>query len=75
MIQFLSCNLRHAGLPVYRLQGMDLYEYQALEIFAAHGVPVLSGTVAETPEQARAAAEELGGECVVKAQVKIGGRG
>jgi len=54
---------------------MDLYEYQALELFAAHGVPVLSGTVAETPAEARAAAERLGGECVVKAQVKIGGRG
>ncbi len=54
---------------------MDLYEYQALDLFAAHGVPVLSGTVAETPTQARKAAERLGGECVIKAQVKIGGRG
>ena len=54
---------------------MDLFEYQALDLFAAHGVPVLSGTVAETPAEARAAAQELGGDCVVKAQVKTGGRG
>ncbi|MBD3690007.1 ADP-forming succinate--CoA ligase subunit beta [Nanchangia anserum] len=54
---------------------MDLYEYQARDLFAKHGVPVLHGTVAETPEQARQAAEDIGGLCVVKAQVKIGGRG
>jgi len=54
---------------------VDLFEYQAREIFAKHGVPVLPGIVAETPEQARAAAEQLGGRAVVKAQVKIGGRG
>jgi succinyl-CoA synthetase beta subunit len=50
-------------------------EYQAKELFAAHGVPVLPGIVAETVEQARAAAEEIGGRVVVKAQVKTGGRG
>ncbi|GDY29255.1 ADP-forming succinate--CoA ligase subunit beta [Gandjariella thermophila] len=54
---------------------MDLYEYQAKELFAAHGVPVLPGTVATTPEEARAAAEKLGQTVVVKAQVKTGGRG
>jgi succinyl-CoA synthetase beta subunit len=54
---------------------VDLFEYQARDIFAKHGVPVLRGIVAETPEQARAAAERLGGRAVVKAQVKIGGRG
>lgn len=54
---------------------MDLFEHQALELFAEHGVPVLSGEVARTPQEARAAAERLGGESVVKAQVKIGGRG
>jgi succinyl-CoA synthetase beta subunit len=54
---------------------VDLLEYQARDIFAKHGVPVLRGIVAETPEQARAAAERLGGRAVVKAQVKIGGRG
>ncbi|TDQ05868.1 ADP-forming succinate--CoA ligase subunit beta [Labedaea rhizosphaerae] len=54
---------------------MDLYEYQAKELFAAHGVPVLPGDVAETPDAARAIAEQLGTTVVVKAQVKTGGRG
>ncbi len=54
---------------------MDLFEYQARDVFAKHGVPVLNGIVATTPEEARAAAESLGGRAVVKAQVKIGGRG
>ncbi|MEP7091697.1 MAG: ADP-forming succinate--CoA ligase subunit beta, partial [Nocardioidaceae bacterium] len=53
---------------------MDLMEYQAKELFAKHGVPGTPGIVATTPEQARAAAETLG-VCVVKAQVKAGGRG
>ncbi len=54
---------------------MDLYEYQAKDLFAAHGVPVLPGAVATTPAQARAAAERFGQTVVVKAQVKTGGRG
>ncbi|MGA8112615.1 MAG: ADP-forming succinate--CoA ligase subunit beta [Actinocatenispora sp.] len=54
---------------------MDLYEYQARELFARHGVPVLDGGVASTPEEARQLAEKLGGRVVVKAQVKTGGRG
>ena len=55
---------------------MDLYEYQARDLFEQHGVPVLRGIVADTPEQAEAAARELGGGVVVvKAQVKTGGRG
>ena len=54
---------------------MDLYEYQAKELFAAHGVPVLPGRTVETPEEAAAAASELGTAVVVKAQVKTGGRG
>ncbi|GLZ43259.1 ADP-forming succinate--CoA ligase subunit beta [Actinokineospora sp. NBRC 105648] len=54
---------------------MDLYEYQAKDLFAAHGVPVLPGDVASTPEEARAIAEELGQTVVIKAQVKTGGRG
>jgi len=55
---------------------VDLYEYQARDLFAAYDVPVLGGIVASTPEEARAAAEQLGdGLKVVKAQVKTGGRG
>ncbi|MBA3745468.1 ADP-forming succinate--CoA ligase subunit beta [Sporichthya sp.] len=54
---------------------MDLFEYQARDLFAKHGVPVLGGMVAATPAEARAAAEKLGGRVVVKAQVKVGGRG
>jgi succinyl-CoA synthetase beta subunit len=54
---------------------VDLYEYQAKELFAAHGVPVLPGAVAETVDEARAAAESFGQTVVVKAQVKTGGRG
>ena len=54
---------------------MDLFEYQARDLFEAHGVPVLPGAVAATAHEAKAAAEKIGGKVVVKAQVKIGGRG
>ena len=54
---------------------MDLFEHQAKELFASYGVPVPTGKVATTPDEARAIAEELGGRVVVKAQVKTGGRG
>ena len=55
---------------------MDLYEYQARDLFEAHGVPVPPGVVASTPAEAEAAARGLGGGLtVVKAQVKTGGRG
>jgi len=54
---------------------VDLYEYQARDLFEKHGVPVLPGIIADTPEEARAAAERIGGVTVVKAQVKTGGRG
>ncbi|UTT61430.1 ADP-forming succinate--CoA ligase subunit beta [Microcella humidisoli] len=54
---------------------MDLFEYQARDLFEKHGVPVLQGIIADTPEEARAAAERIGGVTVVKAQVKTGGRG
>ena len=58
---------------------MDLFEYQARDVFEAHGVPVLAGAVAGTVAEARAAAEKIGassgGVTVVKAQVKTGGRG
>jgi succinyl-CoA synthetase beta subunit len=54
---------------------VDLFEYQARDLLASHGVPVLPGGVAETPEQAEAIAREIGTAVVVKAQVKTGGRG
>ncbi|WP_114422307.1 ADP-forming succinate--CoA ligase subunit beta [Nocardioides houyundeii] len=54
---------------------MDLMEYQAKELFAKHGVTTTLGVVVETAEEAKAAAEQLGGVTVVKAQVKAGGRG
>ena len=54
---------------------VDLFEYQARDLFESYGVPVLPGIVADTPEEVRAAAEKLGGVTVVKAQVKVGGRG
>ena len=54
---------------------MDLFEYQARDLFESHGVPVLGGAVAFTPEEAESAAASMGGRVVVKAQVKVGGRG
>ena len=54
---------------------MDLFEYQARDLFEKHGVPVLQGRIADTPEEAEAAAAAIGGTVVVKAQVKTGGRG
>src|SRR5258707_809402 len=59
--------------PTSQETRVDLYEYQAKDLFAAHGVPVLPGSVAETPDEARAIAAELGQTVVVKAQVKTGG--
>ncbi|MEO3884142.1 ADP-forming succinate--CoA ligase subunit beta [Nonomuraea sp. B5E05] len=54
---------------------MDLYEYQAKELFGRHGIPVPAGRVATTPAQAGAIAAELNAPVVIKAQVKTGGRG
>ena len=54
---------------------MDLYEYQAKDVFAAHGVPVLPGRTVDTAAEAERAAQEIGTAVVVKAQVKTGGRG
>jgi succinyl-CoA synthetase beta subunit len=54
---------------------VDLYEYQGKQLFARLGIPVSDGRLATTPEEARAAAEEIGGPVVVKAQVLTGGRG
>jgi succinyl-CoA synthetase beta subunit len=54
---------------------VDLYEYQARDLFEKHNVPVLQGAVATTADQAHNAAAKMGGKVVVKAQVKVGGRG
>ncbi len=54
---------------------MDLFEYQARDLFESHQIPVLAGAVATTADQAFSAAERIGGKVVVKAQVKVGGRG
>jgi succinyl-CoA synthetase beta subunit len=54
---------------------MDLYEYQGKQLFARFGIPVSEGKLATTPGEARAAAEALGAQVVVKAQVLVGGRG
>jgi succinyl-CoA synthetase beta subunit len=54
---------------------VDLYEYQGKQLFARFGIPVSDGRLATSPEEARAAAQEIGGVVVVKAQVLTGGRG
>ena len=54
---------------------MKLQEYRSKDILERHGVPILAGRTARTPEEARAAAEAIGGQVVVKAQVLVGGRG
>lgn len=54
---------------------MKIHEYQARDIFARYGLPVVEGDVATTPQEARAIAERLGRAVVVKAQVHVGGRG
>jgi succinyl-CoA synthetase beta subunit len=54
---------------------VDLFEYQARDLFESYGVPVLAGITADSPAEAQAAAEKIGGTVVVKAQVKAGGRG
>ena len=54
---------------------MDLYEYQGKQLFDRYGIPVSEGRFVTTPEEAREAAAELGGQTVVKAQVLTGGRG
>src|SRR5262249_26453367 len=73
-------NSAHSHRPRYRgrvesAAVMDLYEYQGKELFRRSGIPVSEGRLARTPDEARAAAEELGGPVVVKSQVLTGGRG
>ena len=54
---------------------MDLYEHMGKDLFRAHGIPTPRGIVAETPDDAATATDELGGSSVVKVQVQVGGRG
>ncbi len=54
---------------------MDLFEYQARDLFEKHGVPVLAAAIARTADEAEAVAKKIGGKVIVKAQVKVGGRG
>ena len=72
----MAARAGQARLPTADGTGaVDLYEFQAKDLFARHGVPVLPGEIVDTPEDARAAAERIGTPVVVKAQVKTGGRG
>src|ERR1700733_12204587 len=61
--------------PTHRSEPMDLFEYQAKELFAKHNVPTTPGRVTDTADGAKAIAEEIGHPVMVKAQVKVGGRG
>ena len=72
---WLGCAGRLTIVDAGKVRQVDLYEYQGRELFARHGLPVLDGGVATTSQEARAIAERLGGRVVVKAQVKVGGRG
>src|SRR5207244_8635138 len=65
---------RHNSIPQTRA-AVDLYQYQGNALFRRHGIQVSEGRLATTPEEARDAAQELGGQVVVKAQVLTGGRG
>ena len=54
---------------------MNIHEFQAKEVFSRYGIPVPNGIVATTPDEAKSATAELGGQSVVKAQIHAGGRG
>lgn len=54
---------------------MNIHEYQAKEILSSYGIPVPRGRVALTSDQVERAAKEMGGRCVIKAQIYAGGRG
>ncbi len=75
--QALDGDRIHPGEPPERasVRRVDLYEHQGKELFRRAGIPVSDGRLATTPAEARAAAAELGGRVVVKAQVPTGGRG
>ena len=75
MLAHTADSLRPAPGPGRLARALDLHEFQGKELFRRFGIPVSEGRLATSPDEARAAAEELGGPVVVKAQVLIGGRG
>jgi succinyl-CoA synthetase beta subunit len=70
-----ACGHARTRVPDTLAPALDLYEHQGKELFRRFGIPVSEGRLATTPAEARAAAQELGGPVVVKAQVLTGGRG
>src|SRR5271170_5665792 len=71
----LGSRAKRQTRPTHRSEPMDLFEYQAKELFAKHNVPTTPGRVTDTADGAKAIAEEIGHPVMVKAQVKVGGRG
>jgi len=75
MLAHVADRLRPAPWPGRLARALDLHEFQGKELFRRFGIPVSEGRLATSPDEARAAAEELEGPVVVKAQVLTGGRG
>ncbi len=75
MLAHVADRLRAAPWPGRLARALDLHEFQGKELFRRFGIPVSEGRLATSPDEARAAAEELEGPVVVKAQVLAGGRG
>src|ERR1700678_4734290 len=73
--EILGSRTKTKTRPTHRSEPMDLFEYQAKELFAKHKVPPTPGRVTDTAEGAKAIATEIGAPVMVKAQVKVGGRG
>src|ERR1700674_3938619 len=71
----LGSRTKRQTRPTHRSEPMDLFEYQAKELFAKHNVPTTPGRVTDTAEGAKEIATEVGAPVMVKAQVKVGGRG
>lgn len=75
LVRLRALSVGRADVERLKDGALDLFEYQGKQLFAAHGIPVPSGEVADTPEAAKRAAEGIEGPVVVKAQVQVGGRG
>ena len=75
MLAHTADRLRPTSRPGRLARALDLHEFQGKELFRRFGIPVSEGRLATTPDEARAAADELGGPVIVKAQVLTGGRG